>query len=625
MSGICAVWRKIDSARLPMTLTAVNSGLVLTAEERSREEVAGVAGVGVQARFPKSQQVFRSRRVALACDAELLNHTALSAEAGLTGDPVGTGELLAALYERHGDSFVARLRGGFSVILWDLVERRLVAAIDGFGIKRLAWYDDPNVLIIASRVGAVRAGAGGLEINPRAIANVLNFSANLAPETIYKGVQRLGPGTLISASERQISTTSYWDMQYGQESDHSEARLSGNLEAVVARSVAAHCVGEARSGLGAFLSGGTDSSTVVGLATRALGAPVNAFSIGFQEQTFNELEYAEIAARAFGAEHHTYLVSARDCQSALPDITRCFDEPFGNSSAIATYFCARLAAKSGVTTLLAGDGGDELFGGNERYATEKIFEIYHSVPERLRTQVIEPLAALPVGGILTRKARGYIRRANMVGVERMFSFGFLRAHQPRDVFNADFLRSLEGYSVLDIPARHYNGAPARDHLDRLLYVDMKLTLADNDLPKVTCVSELAGVRTRFPFLDREVAEFAGRLPTRLKVKGMEKRYLFKRAFRKLLPPAIIRKKKHGFGIPVALWIRTDRQIRELTRDTLLSTRAKDRGYFRPEFIEDLFRKHDATGGTYYGDILWTFLMVELWHEQFIDQPARVVA
>jgi asparagine synthase (glutamine-hydrolysing) len=624
MSGICAVWQRARPHDIGRTLKAVTAGLSLSPAERPHQETDQGAGIGVQARFAGSQQIFRNGRLILACDAELLNDRELrmTVEAG---DPAaGPAALLAALYEKQGDSFVDQLRGGFSVALWDLVERRFLAAIDRFGIKRLSWYDDGKVLVIASRLNAVREGTGVLPINPRAVANVLNFSADLAPETIFVGVHRLGPGMLIRGTERETRTAQYWDMQYeAGPAQAGEEALSRELESVVERSVAAHCAGDAGMRPGAFLSGGTDSSTVVGMMTRALGAPVKTFSIGFQEQRFNELHYADTAARAFGAEHHTYLVSARDCQDALPGIVGCFDEPFGNASAVATYFCARLAADNGVNTLLAGDGGDELFGGNERYATEHLFEIYHRVPRWLRTSLIEPIAAVRAGGALTRKARGYIRRANMPGVERMFSFAFLRAHPPEDVFTSDFLRSLGNYNVIDIPARHYAQAPAREHLNRLLYVDMKVTLADNDLPKVTCVSELAGIRTRFPFLDREVAEFSGRLPVHLKVKGFKKRYLFKRAFRQLLPEEIIRKKKHGFGIPVASWIKSDPQLRQLARDTLLSSRASGRGYFRREFVQELLNKHDQTENSYYGDVLWVLLMVELWHEQFVDHAVQV--
>src|ERR1035441_8512588 len=332
------------------------------------------------------------------------------------------------------------------------------------------------------------------------------------------------------ASCGNVRFSTYWDLRYGLGSDSDEGRLSRGLESVVEQSVAAHWQGKASDEVGAYLSGGTDSSTVVGMMTRAARGPVKAFSIGFQEQSFNELGYAEIAARKFGSEHHTYLVGAQDCFEALPRMIRCFDEPFGNSSAIPTYFCARLAAENGVKTLLAGDGGDELFGGNERYATDKIFEYYHSIPRVFRKGLIEPvLSAFPVKRGPVRRAQGYVRRANITGVERMLSFQFLRTHSAADIFEGDFLRDLGEYTIVDIPGRHYAQAPAQDHLDRLLYVDMKITLADNDLPKVTCMSELAGIQTRFPFLDRSVAEFSGRIPARLKVKGFNKRYLFKRS------------------------------------------------------------------------------------------------
>jgi asparagine synthase (glutamine-hydrolysing) len=628
MSGIGAVFRNASPDDIRTSLESMNTGLVLGKESCSYES-EGQGGVSVAARFAE-QQVYRGMRVLLACDAELINKDEMAAAAGRACDHSGkanTAELLAALYERYGPSFVEKLRGGFSLVLWDHMERRLLAAIDGFGIKRLAYYQDDNGVLVASRVDALaRSGQIDTAINPRAIANVLNFSANLAPETIFEKVRRLPPGTILLASARGTRLEGYWDMQYGLPGDSSETRLSREMESVVERSVAAHCGHDSFDNLGAFLSGGTDSSTVVGMMTRAAKAPVNAFSIGFKEQPFNELGYAELAAKRFGARHYTYLVGPRDCFEALPQMVRCFDEPYGNSSAIPTYFCARLAAQNGVRVLLAGDGGDELFGGNERYATDKLFEIYHSVPRVFRKGLLEPVvAALPGTGGLVGRARGYIRRANIRGMERMLSFQFLRTHPPEAVFEDDFLRALGDYRVVDLPLRHYTRAAAHDHLDRLLYVDMKITLADNDLPKVTCMSELAGVQTRFPFLDRSVAEFSGRIPAGLKVKGIKKRYLFKRAFRELLPIEIIQKKKHGFGIPIAVWMKTDPRMRELTHDTLFSASAVDRGYFRKEFIEDLFRRHESEETTYYGDTLWTFLSLELWHQQALHEPTKVAS
>lgn len=627
MSGICAVWWKDNPAGVAATLVSMNARLSLGASEQAAAENERGAGVGVSARFA-DQQIYRDGRILLACDADLMNENELAEEIGLKRDASRsprTAAILAALYEQAGCSFVEKLRGGFSVVLWDARERRFLAAIDGFGIKRLVYYRDQEALLVASRIDALlQCDRVEPKINPKAIANIVNFTSNLAPETIFARVERLIPGAMLVASERGTRVERYWDMGYGMGGDTNAARLSRELESTVERSVAAHCKSDPFHEVGAFLSGGTDSSTVVGLMTRRTQVPVKAFSIGFEEQRFNELEYAELAAREFHAEHHTYKVTARDCFEVLPHMVRYFDEPYGNSSAIPTYFCARLALQNGVKTLLAGDGGDELFGGNERYATDKIFEVYHRLPHLIRKSLLEPvLAVVPFQGGLVRRARGYVRRANMPGAERMLSYQFLRTHSPAEVFEGDFLRALGDYTVLDIPSRHYAQAAARDHLDRLLYVDMKITLADNDLPKVTSMAELAGIQVRFPYLDRTVAEFSGRIPARLKVRGFDKRYLFKRAFRELLPIEIIKKKKHGFGIPVANWMKTDKRMRELSRDTLLSARAFGRGYFRRQFIESLFQKNEADDSAYYGDAIWSFLMLELWHRQTVDKPARV--
>lgn len=624
MSGICAVWQTENPKRVRETLASILGGLTLESAERRNEQVEGDAAVGVAARF-SGQQIYQRGQVLVACDAELLNGKELAAEA--SAEEETTAAVLAALYLKYGAPFVEKLRGAFSVILFDRRRNEWVAAVDGFGIKRLAYYRDERVFCIATRVDALARYAGvDLGINPKAIVNVLNYSANLAPDTIFTKVTRLIPGALLTVSGREAQVRQYWDIRYGVGKTASEARLSRELEQVVEQSVADHCKHDSIAETGAFLSGGTDSSTVLGMMTRAMGGAVQSFSIGYQEQAFNELEYARIAARKFGSNHHTYLVGPEDCFEALPKMIRCFDEPYGNSSAIPTYFCARLAEQSGVKTLLAGDGGDELFGGNERYATDKLFEIYHRVPNVLRKGLIEPVVGLLPGNSLTNRARSYIRRANITGVERMLSYQFLNTHPPAEVFSSDFLQAVSSYPVTEVPARHYAQAEARDHLDRLLYVDVKITLADNDLPKVTCMSELAGIQTRFPFLDRRVAEFSGQIPAWLKVKGFEKRYLFKQAFRDLLPQEIIQKKKHGFGVPVAAWMNSDRRMRELARDTLLSARSFERGYFRRTFIEDLFHKHETDDPAgYYGDTIWTFLTLELWHRQTVDRPQEALA
>lgn len=599
MSGICAVWRKDAPGCLPEMLAASGRGLVLAQTETVEQRTDYGAGVAVARRFG-TQQIIENERVLVACDADLY-------------DGAGASEI-AERYERSGFGFIEKLQGSFSIVLWDRLERKLFAAVDGFGINRLVYFENGKIVVVASRLDALVGAGVPAEVNPRAIVNVLNYGVNLLPETILAGVQRLAPGCMLTASETGCRIERYWDMRYGVGNETSEERLSRRMEELVEKAVAANCRNGSFSTTGAYLSGGTDSSTVVGMMSRLGRGSVQAFSIGFEEERFNELEYAEITARKFAAKHHIYRVSADDCFEALPQMMRYFDEPFANSSAIPTYFCGRLAAQNGVKVLLAGDGGDELFGGNERYRIDKIFHIYQELPRALRKGLIEPfLSVAPIG-----LARRYVRRSNLPGFERFYSYNFLCTHPPEEVFQDDFLDTLGSYTVLDTPARYYREAPAKDHLDRLLYLDVKITLGDSDLPKVTQMSELAGIQTRFPFLDRSVAEFSGMVPPKLKLKGFDKRYLFKRAFRNLLPNEVIRKKKHGFGIPVATWLKSDRRLREFSRDTLFSARAVERGYFRREFLEDLTRKHEADDSTYYGDTLWTFLVLELWHRQFVD-------
>ena len=415
MSGICAVWRKGDAGRVGPTLAGMTGALSVSVPERVQTEIDGNIGLGVSALWG-APQFYRDAQVLVTCDADLCQEQELwkycVGRRPIVPEASQTAALIAGLYERFGSDCVEKLRGAFSLIVWDRRKRTLLAAIDGFAMNRLVYYEDASVLLVATRINALVRSGVAVEVNPRAIANVLNFTTSLAPETALKKVSRLLPGTLLLASEAQTRVKPYWDMRYGRASETNEARLAQELESVVEKSVADHCKDDPPSTLGAFLSGGTDSSTVVGMMDRVGKRPVKAFSIGFQEERFNEMEYAVITAQKFAASHHTYLVGPEDCFEALPGMMRAFDEPFANSSAIPTYFCAKLAADNGTKVLLAGDGGDELFGGNERYLTDKIFGLYQKAPRLLRKGLVEPaLSLLPGNMRLVEKGRNYVRRS----------------------------------------------------------------------------------------------------------------------------------------------------------------------------------------------------------------------
>ncbi|HEU0046387.1 MAG TPA: asparagine synthase C-terminal domain-containing protein, partial [Nitrososphaera sp.] len=340
------------------------------------------------------------------------------------------------------------------------------------------------------------------------------------------------------------------------------------------------------------------------------------FSIGFQEDYFNEIEYARLAARRFQTEHHEYFVTPKDTAALIPRLVDAYDEPFGNASAVPTYYCAKLAREQGVDALLAGDGGDELFGGNTRYVTDKVFEVYHSVPQWLRHRCFEPILfglPFPDRGMFS-KARKYVRRSNIPQPQRYFSYNLLHMVDLPHLFTDDFLASLPGNPALSLAKHYYETAHANTMLNRLLNIDLKIILTDNDLRKVTRMCDLANVQVRYPMLDQTLVEFSGTIPTNLKVKGFSKRYIFKEAFKNLLPPEILEKKKHGFGLPISPWLRESPCLRELARDTLLSQASLQRGYFQRTFLQNLFEFHRSDSTNFFGDNLWVFLMLELWHQ-----------
>jgi asparagine synthase (glutamine-hydrolysing) len=556
-------------------------------------------------------------RVSVVADLDLTNLEEMHALAREARDQA---ELVAALYAGEGSGFVQRVHGALAVAIWDRRERLLHLAVDRFGIKRLHYVSDGHRTAFATRPSAV-LGVPGVEkrVDPTQVYNYLNFGFVPSPASIFAGIRRLPPGCMLIADGCGTRLERYWDMAY------PEAPLRKRAAATQLYRVSEAAIAEAVRGIqpkeaGSFLSGGTDSSTVVGLMGRVTGERPNAFSIGFREERYDELAYAELAARHFGATHYKRTVTADEALAALPRLVEAYDEPFGNNSAIGTYFCAELARECGVAWLMAGDGGDEIFGGNERYRADRMFALYHTLPAAVRRAVIEPvLFALPKGddGIVGQAQR-YVRRANIPNPRRFYSYEFFVAQHAPELLDREFLAAVEAGAPYAVVQGHYDAARAQMELNCLLYLDLKLTIGDNDLLKVTRTAELAGVSVRFPLLDRALVEFTGTLPAHFKVRGLEKRYLFKRAFRELLPRETLAKRKHGFGVPTSDWLKRHTGFRDLARDALASSRARQRAYFRAGAIEELLRLHAADTTPFYGDILWTVLMLELWHRRHVD-------
>jgi asparagine synthase (glutamine-hydrolysing) len=566
----------------------------------------------------RTASFWSSGELLVACDASLVDLAGSS-----TGEdfPAGASnaEIIAKLYRRHGLAFLGRLRGAFSLAIWDIQSQTMVLAVDRFAVKPLTYYSDDSQLIFASQARSIFAtGRVEKQVNGPAIAAFLNFSMVPAPESAFQSLSKLVPGSCLLWKKGTTEVRQYWDLQYLESQSRNANELAQELFSSMSEAVRLYSEDTNKDHLGCFLSGGTDSSSVLGLLERHKGKAVNAFSIGFSEERFNELEYARLAAGTFHAQHSIAVLTPEETFADISKIVEGYDEPFGNASVLPTFACLKLARKQGIDVMLAGDGGDELFGGNERYRTERIFGLYHDIPQALRRYLIEPLAfGLPGVGPIG-KARRYIGHTRTPNPERYFQWHLLQRF-PHAAVLGPGIELMNGHAdLLAVPRRHYQAAPAHSELNRLLYIDIKMTLGDNDLPKVVRASELAGVEVRFPLLDHPLAEFSGSLPARFKVHGLEKRYLFKKAMAGLLPQAILRKKKHGFGLPIGLWLKEHPLWRGLAQDVLLDPRTYQRGYFQRSFIEELFRMMDADHSTYYGDLLWLFLTAELWHRNHVE-------
>jgi asparagine synthase (glutamine-hydrolysing) len=626
MSGICGICEPGRSLS-PAGIKAMLAAFVLPGE--SAQQTAGFDSVSLAvARRWSFQEVANIPGVRIAADAELLNRKELIQQLQAKDfDPatLSSAELLARLYRERGVSFVELLDGVFSFALWDEEKRRLVLAIDRLGVNSLYWRKDGDRILFATRVGAIRnTQETPATVNNAALAQYMLFSAVPAPMVIYQGIEKMRPGYCLVYESGQIRHNRYWNLEYREDDNRDFAYWSNEVREGLRSAVHHQLTDLPADKTGAYLSGGTDSSSVVAFMNER-HSPVKTYSIFFAEAVYSEIGFARIAVAHFRADHHELSLTSQDTYDAIPKIIEYYDEPFANSSAIGAYHCARMARESGVTTLLAGDGGDELFAGNERYASDKRFAMYQEVPSFVRKGILEPLAALlPENGSRLSLPRRYIRRANIPLPRRIFSYHVLLSSPPEEMFEPEFLASAPAESWMNVADEHFRSAIAANDLNRLLYLDVKMTLADNDLRKVLGTAEMAGVRVRFPLLDYKLAELSGRVPASLKMRGYEKRFIFKQAMKGILPDTILYKKKHGFGVPVALWFLQDPRLQTLVSDILTDSRTRQRGYFRPAFLDRLLELHRGKDAHFYGEIIWYLVALELWHRQHLERTVESV-
>lgn len=558
--------------------------------------------------------------VTVVFNGEIYNYRDLHRELKARGHRFQTNsdtEAIVHAYEEYGPACVERFRGMFALALWDEKEQTLFLARDRAGKKPLYYtLTAEGTLVFGSELKSLlQHPEVRREVSHAALDAYFTFGYVPDPLSIYQDIHKLAPGHHLTFRGGAIKIKQYWDFSYEQREEPSlpaEAYLE-ELRALLDEAVRVRLVSDVP--LGAFLSGGVDSSAVVGLMARHMSQPVKTFSIGFHEDSFNELKYARLAARHFGTEHQEFIVTPDICD-IVDELVWHFDEPFADSSAIPTYMVSKLARQY-VTVVLSGDGGDELFAGYTRYATDQRRRNFARLPRVLRQQLMQPLSRrLPHGAW----GRNYLHNIAQDPLDRYLdSVSVFTQLNKQALYSADFQAQLrDGERVLPSFQLYASRIKSREPLDALLYIDSKTYLPGDILTKVDRMSMAASLEARAPLLDHKLIEFVTRIPARLKMKGDETKHIFKRAISDFVPPEILDRPKQGFGVPIQQWI--NQQLRGRIRETLTGTAARSRGLVNHSYVELLLDEHERNRRDH-ATQLWALFMLELWQQTFQDAAA----
>ena len=526
-------------------------------------------------------------------------------------------ELLIDAYRTSGTDCCMSFSGSAAYALIDERANCVLLATDRVGAYALIYSLAKGSFVFGSTADALnRHPLIEPEIDWQSIYNYVHFHVVAGPASVHRGQRRLMPGEYVVFRGGSVATRRYWRMHYVEDNPAAFDSLKREFVDVLTDSVRRHAHAFPT---GSFLSGGTDSSTVAGLLGKVSGKAAPTFSIGFDSAGYDEMEYARIAARRFATDHHEYYVTPADIVDAIPRLAEIYDQPFGNSSAVPAYFCARLAKSTGMNHLLGGDGGDELFGGNERYATQHLFSLYERIPAGMRHGLIEPLARIMPRSRKLLPLRWFRRGVELAATpmpDRLDAYNLLLQFGPEHVFCPEVLAQIDRTQPVQLMREEFSGADASSLINRMLALDMRFTIADNDLPKVVKSCELAGIPVSFPLLDDDVIDFAAKLPPRMKLKGTRLRYFFKEALRGFLPDEIITKRKHGFGLPFGPWLKVHRPLEELVGDHLADL--KKRRLIQPRLIDELLADRIAEAPGYYGTMAWVLMMLEGWFKKHVE-------
>jgi asparagine synthase (glutamine-hydrolysing) len=517
---------------------------------------------------------------------------------------------LTKAYKNHGYHFLKELNGSFSIALFDSRNHITILAIDRMGIEQMHYATISDQLYFSSSLKSLsNLPSVPKNILPQSIYNYFYFHCIPSPNTIFQDLYKLKPAEVLIFKNGSSSKDTYWTPEFNEKISTSVEALRSDVRESLDSTMKEL---SADPKTGSFLSGGTDSSTLSGLMKKHHPTDAPAFSIGFEEQGYDEMGFADIAIKKFQNKHYKYYVNFDDVLHLFNEIPKIYEEPFGNSSVVPTYAAAQLAKKNGVNHMIGGDGGDEVFGGNDRYATQKLFNIYSSIPKWARDLIIEPGFCNSLAGSLpvAKKVKSYIEQAKIAMPKRMQTYNILHVQQPNSIFDNHYLGEINCDYPIDLLSETYNEMQNASLLNKMLYLDWKFTLADNDIRKVNTMCRAAGVEVSYPFLDNRVVESSTKVPSHLKIKGMRLRAFYKDTYSSLLPPEIITKSKHGFGLPFGVWLKKDSRLQDEVYGAL--TNLKTRSMFQDKFIDELIEKHRSEHAAYYGTFVWVLAVLERW-------------
>jgi len=557
-----------------------------------------------------------TRTIWIVFNGEIYNYRELRRELEASGHHFYTAsdtESIIHAYEEWGEDVFRRLRGMFGLAIWDARQRTLLLARDRSGIKPLHYTERHHRLYFASEIKSLLAvGAVDSQLNLEALDHYLAFLYTPRDRSIFENVKKLPPGHYLRWRDGRAEVTQYWQIAADETFRGSEDEAAEQLGAVLAEAVRSHLVSDVP--LGAFLSGGVDSSAVVSLMARASSQPVKTFSIGFDEPEFDELDHARVVAQHFATDHHEFVVRP-DGLSILDRLIAHFDEPFADSSAIPTWYVSEIARQH-VTVVLSGDGGDELFGGYDRYLPHpRVAQFDRLAIPGLRRAAHLVWPRLPHGA----RGKNFLRHvAKDPDARYLDSVAFFQADERASLYSAEF-RDARSATAEQTLARHFERLSGLPLHGRMMRFDFETYLPEDVLTKVDRMSMAHSIESRVPLLDNEVIDFAATLPSDFKIRNGRRKHVFKEALRPLLPANILERRKQGFGIPLGAWFRGG--LTDLFADVLHSPRTEQRGYFEASFVRRLTDEHLA-GKRDHTLRLWQLLVFELWQRQYVDKSTE---